>query len=284
MRLSPRLLKIAGLVPENSVVADVGTDHALLPVYLVVTGKCPRAIASDVRPGPLDAARQVVARFAAEGLVDLRLGPGLTVLRPHEADVLVLAGMGGRTITAILERSPDVCASARRLILQPMNATASLRRWLLNHGFGLAEEELVREGERIYEVLAAEAAVPGCAGRQGRDGAATTGGPAWPSEGEPARSGGMVTEAGLEVGPLLWERRHPLLREFLERKRERCRRILEQVEAGGLRADQRAAARFRDRLARFDRMLAILYAEAADPSLPGGGAAESPGAGPGSNG
>lgn len=256
LRLSPRLLKIAGLVPEHSVVADIGTDHALLPVYLVATGRCPRAVATDVKPGPLEAARRTVAAFGLERQVDLRLGFGATVLEPHEADVVVIAGMGGSAITAILDRSPNVLRTARRLILQPMNSSAAVRLWLLGHGFTLAEEELVREGQRIYEVLVAEPLpVVGRAGRGGEHaGAVEEGG----RDAAAAPGGELPDDLGLEVGARLWESRHPLLREFIEQKRDRCRRVLARIEAGGLRADHRACGRFREKLARLERLLTIL--------------------------
>lgn len=232
MRLSPRLFKIASLVPEKTVVADIGTDHALLPVYLVATGKCPRAIASDSRPGPLEAARATVSAFGVAGQVDLRLGYGLTVLSPREADVVVLAGMGGETILACLERSREVLGGVERLVLQPMTAAARVRRWLLARGFRLAAEELVREGDRIYEIIAAE-----------------------PGEEPPVSS--LLAEVGLEVGPRLWEGPHPLLRSFIADRLSRYRRILAQMTETGISAGE-ARGRFELKAAGLERLLAEL--------------------------
>lgn len=213
MRLSPRLLKIVGLIPANSVVADIGTDHALLPVYLVVTGRCPRVIATDVRPGPLEAARRTVEEFSASDAIELRLGHGLSVIEPREADVIVIAGMGGRAMTHILERSPEVALAARRLILQPMSGAALVRRWLISRGFRIAQEELAAEGGHIYEVIAAE---PGA---------------------EPSPDP-VVAAAEMEVGPRLWEEAHPLLGRLIAQKCERLRAIIRQMEASGLSRDE----------------------------------------------
>ncbi len=234
MRLSPRLLKIASLVPEGAVVADVGTDHALLPAYLVVTGKCPRAIATDVRPGPLAAARATLRELGVERQVELRLGYGLTVLKPREVDAVVIAGVGAHTAIAILERSPAVRASVRRFVLQPAKGAALLRRWLAEHGFRLVKEELAREGNRFHEVMAVEA---------GR---------------EEVRHP-LLLELGLEVGPRLWEERHPLLRAFLEDRLSRYRRILARIEASGLGGD-RASPRFRGKAEALEALLGELGA------------------------
>lgn len=236
MKLSPRLLRIAGLVPEDAVVADIGTDRALLPVYLVVTGRCQRAIATEVKPGPLEGARQTIRRFGVGGQVDLRLGYGLTVLEPHEADAVVIAGMGWRTIVAILERSPAVRATVRRFVLQPMDGAGALRRWLLDHGFRLAEEDLAREDDRYYEVLAAE-------------------------PGQEEKPFPPLAQLGLEVGPRLWERRHPLLRPFIEERLNRYRSLLARIERS--RLEREAAGAFARKARALEELLAALDGERA---------------------
>lgn len=229
VRLSPRLFKIASLIPERRVVADIGTDHALLPVYLVATGKCPRAIASDNRPGPLGAARATVSAFGVAGQVDLRLGYGLDVLSPREAEVVVLAGMGGETVLACLERAGAALEGVERLVIQPMTAAGRVRRWLLDHGFRLAAEELVREGDRIYEIVAAE-----------------------PGEEPPVPP--LLAEVGLEVGPRLWEGPHPLLRAFIADRLSRYRRILAQMAETGISSGT-ARSRFELKVAGLQRLL-----------------------------
>lgn len=153
--LGPRLCCLAGLVRPGSRLADIGTDHAALPVALVQAGTCPRAIASDVRTGPLASARHAVEAAGLGGRIELRLGDGLTVLAPDEADDIVIAGMGGETIAAILEGAPWLrrAPSPYRLLLQPMSRPEALRRYLLSGGFILEEEPVVQEGEHLYSVL-----------------------------------------------------------------------------------------------------------------------------------
>ena len=102
MELAKRLAVAAAYVPAGSVVADIGADHAYLPIYLVKTGRCARVIATELRSGPFQSALRQVAEHKLESNIDLRLGDGLTVLKPAEAGVLVLAGMGGNTIREIL--------------------------------------------------------------------------------------------------------------------------------------------------------------------------------------
>lgn len=250
MKLSPRLLRIAALVPRNAVVADIGTDHALLPAYLIAAGRSPRVIATDARPGPLEAARATARDLAGEGegRIDFRLGFGLSVLAPHEADAVVLAGLGGHTIIRILERSPEVCATVRRFILQPATAAGPLRRWLLAHGFRLLAEDLAREGGRFHEIIAA---APAPAPASAPD-------PAPSPAPDPALAAEpLLAELGLEVGPRLWEARHPLLRAFLEDRLARCRGILEQMSRSGLGAD-RALERYRHRARTLEALLARL--------------------------
>ena len=153
--LTPRLLAAAELVPPGARAADVGTDHGYLPVWLRQQGICETVIASDIRPGPLEAARASLRRYGVTG-VELRLCPGLEGIRPEEADAVVIAGMSGETMRDILA---DAAWDWRgkRLILQPMTKRAELLIWLYGHGLRLREERLAREGDRLYWVLCAEA-------------------------------------------------------------------------------------------------------------------------------
>ena len=105
LELSPRLALIAGWVPPGAKLADVGTDHAYLPVWLTLHGRVVSAIASDLRKGPLERARATGRTYGAEG-IDFRLGDGLAFIRPDEADTIVIAGMGGENIAQILAGAP----------------------------------------------------------------------------------------------------------------------------------------------------------------------------------
>ena len=160
--LSPRLAMAAGLVPgdrKNIRLADIGTDHAYLPVWLLQNRGADLAhvIAADLRPGPLDRARQTVRAAGLEGAVDFRLCDGLEGLRPGEADVIVIAGMGGETIAAILSAAPWTWREDCLLLLQPMSAQPQLRLWLQEHGYTIAREILTREGDTIYTTFQVKA-------------------------------------------------------------------------------------------------------------------------------
>ena len=161
--LDERLSLAASLYKPCDWGADIGTDHAYLPVYLVQSGVCSSAIASDIGEGPLDAARRTVTENGLTSEIALRLGDGLSTVSAEEIDDIAIAGMGGETIAAILEAAPWVQNEGIRLILQPMTRAEDLRRWLLTHGFSVLEEHLIRDKHHLYPVLAAEyTAAPVC--------------------------------------------------------------------------------------------------------------------------
>ena len=155
MNLDKRLGTAAALVRHGARVADIGTDHAYLPVYLVQTGVCPSAIASDIGKGPLEAARHTVTAAGLTDTISLRLGDGLAGIAPDEVDDIVIAGMGGETIAAILQAAPWVKNPTLRLILQPMTRAEDLRRFLLTNGFSVLQERLIQDSRHLYPVLAA---------------------------------------------------------------------------------------------------------------------------------
>jgi tRNA (adenine22-N1)-methyltransferase len=152
--LSPRLAAAAAFALKSKPLADIGTDHAYLPAYLVEQGAIPRAIAADVLPGPLEAARTTVAEAGLSDRIELRLGNGLQVLQPGEVATVTICGIGGPLIAEILSAGPT--EGLERLVLQPMGGEATLRRWLEANGWTLAQEQLVEDGGRIYVMMAAE--------------------------------------------------------------------------------------------------------------------------------
>ena len=163
IHLDKRLSAVANLVRPGSRLADIGTDHAYLPVRLVQTGVCPSAIASDIGAGPLEAARRTVTDNGLTSEIALRLGDGLSTVAADEVEDIAIAGMGGETIVAILKAAPWVKNTHLRLILQPMTRAEDLRRWLLTHGFTVLEEHLIADGRHLYPVLAAQyTAAPVC--------------------------------------------------------------------------------------------------------------------------
>lgn len=153
VELTPRLRMVGELVPPGVRLADVGTDHAYLPAALILEGKIPWAVAADLRQGPLARARETVRQAGLTGRVAFRLCDGLTGVRPDEVDAVVIAGMGGETIAAILAAAPWVRERDVPLILQPMSSFPDLRGWLRDSGFRILEERLAQEGETLYTAL-----------------------------------------------------------------------------------------------------------------------------------
>lgn len=153
LELTPRLQTVAELVPPGAALADVGTDHAYLPVSLLLRGRVERAIASDVRQGPLEAARRTARRYDCAHRMQFLLCDGLDGVAPGQADTVVVAGMGGETICAILSRAAWIKDPAVTLLLQPMSRQHLLRRFLWQAGFSIEKEQLAREGDRLYTVM-----------------------------------------------------------------------------------------------------------------------------------
>ena len=150
MELSPRLQAVADQVPEGAVFADIGTDHAYLPVWLLLNGRIDHAIAADLREGPLARARETAAQYGVTDRVSFRLCDGLTGIRAGETDVIAIAGMGGETIASILAAAP--WTRECKLLLQPMTSFPDLRFWLQQNGYMIENEKVVREGERLYSI------------------------------------------------------------------------------------------------------------------------------------
>lgn len=150
LQLQPRLRLLADLVPRGARLADVGTDHGYLPVYLLQKGAIRTAIASDVGAEPLAHARRTAAEYGVE--LDCRHCDGLAGIAPDEVDTVVIAGMGGETIIAILTAAPWA-KDGPLLILQPMTRQELLRSWLPENGYCFAKEALVRDKGVLYPIF-----------------------------------------------------------------------------------------------------------------------------------
>lgn len=174
MELTARLRAVADLIPQGGRLADVGTDHAYLPVWLLLRGRISQAIASDLREGPLARARETARQYHVEQYMDFRLCDGLSAIRPEETDAVAIAGMGGETIAAILGRAP--WTREKHLVLQPMTSFPELRLWLQQNGYKILKEHTAREGKRLYTIWSVRggsmlplSAGELWAGRQGRE-------------------------------------------------------------------------------------------------------------------
>ena len=155
INLSERLLAIAQEVGKGETVADIGTDHGFLPLYLWEKGISPKVIMTDISQGSLAKARENCSRWYPDTKFDLRLGDGIGPIDRGEADTAVIAGMGGILITEILKKDLDKAKELKKLILQPRNNIGILRHWLYNSGFSIINEKLVREGRFICEIITA---------------------------------------------------------------------------------------------------------------------------------
>jgi len=153
MPLSPRLEAIAGLIPPGSRVADVGTDHGHLAVFLIRQEIAPFVIATDVAAGPLEAARRSAERAGITEELDFRLANGLDAVSPHEIDAVVIAGMGGETMAGILHRAPWLKSEPYHLILQPQSKVPELIDFLSEEGYCILEQHTVEDSGRDYIIF-----------------------------------------------------------------------------------------------------------------------------------
>ncbi|MBP5254321.1 MAG: SAM-dependent methyltransferase [Lachnospiraceae bacterium] len=145
--------KIIGMVPECRTAADIGTDHGFLPIALVRRGKAGSAIASDLRKGPLAAARAHIEEAGLSGRIETRLGSGLSTVRPGEADVIVIAGMGGMLMRDILLNGQETARSASSWVLSPHTDRDAVRRTVYELGFRIEDEDMAEEDGKYYPVL-----------------------------------------------------------------------------------------------------------------------------------
>lgn len=160
--LSPRLYAVAGGVPGCGTLADVGTETAALPAYLLSAGRCRRAIAVDRSPQAISSARRRLQQLDVTERCDLRLGDGLSPLRPGEADAIVISGVGARSIIHMLDADLARLVGQRAvpvLVLQPMSEPHLLRHWILRRGRSLGvtllRESLAEDAGRYYHVMIA---------------------------------------------------------------------------------------------------------------------------------
>ena len=159
IELGERLTRVSSFVPNGSMVCDVGSDHAYLPVYLIQNDQISCAIAGEVVEGPYLSAKQTVRDYRMEDRIEVRLGDGLKILsKEDEITAVTICGMGGELISRILEAgySGGHLNGRERLILQPNVAEHFVREWLMNHSYHIVEETVVEDNHRLYEIIVAE--------------------------------------------------------------------------------------------------------------------------------
>jgi tRNA (adenine22-N1)-methyltransferase len=227
--LSKRLEAIAELITPGNVVADVGTDHGYIPIRLVQQEKCPRAIAMDLREGPLARASEHIRRCGLSERIETRLSDGTKALRAGEADTIVCAGMGGDLILHILTDGEEVCRSARELILQPQSEIARVRRYLREHEYSITAENMILEDGKYYPMMRV---LP--LSETGMDNEATE-----------------YREVYDLYGRLLLQEKHPILRQYLEREEKQLTDILGELDR------QSASEKLKNRRAEIEKKLEL---------------------------
>lgn len=191
MELSKRLRAVAELVTPGYRIADIGTDHAYVPIWLVKEGRIPGAVAMDVNEGPLLRAREHIKEYGLEDKIRTRRSDGLRELEVHEADSMIAAGMGGALIIRILSQDPQKTALFKECILQPQSEIEKVRRFLIENQYVIEKESMVYEDGKYYPMIRA---VPG------------------KQERIPYR------EEEYEYGRILLREKNAVLKEYLERE------------------------------------------------------------------
>ena len=206
IELSARMQALVNMVSEGSVVCDVGCDHGWVSIYLVQKGIASKVYAMDVRTGPLERAKEHIARYQLEEAIETRLSDGLTNLQAGEADCMICAGMGGPLMMKILTEGREKAKVMKELILQPQSELAMFRRFLREEGYRIVAEDMVLEDGKFYpmmKVVPTEEVLP-------------------------------VNEEKQDVydayGELLLMQRHPVLEEFLIKGKEHVQGLLRHLK------------------------------------------------------
>ncbi|MEK3934171.1 tRNA (adenine(22)-N(1))-methyltransferase TrmK [Sporosarcina sp. FSL W7-1349] len=153
-QLSDRLASVASFVPDGAFIADIGSDHAYLPCFLVKSGKVKKAIAGEVVKGPYESAVRNVQREGLTEAITVRMADGLSAVREEDGvDVITIAGMGGPLIVSILEKGLEALSTVRRIVAQPNINAKVIREWAVANGWFIVDEAIVKEDGKIYEVL-----------------------------------------------------------------------------------------------------------------------------------
>lgn len=207
MQLSKRLLAVSEMVSSGFCLADIGTDHGYIPIYLIEKERIPSAIAMDVNRGPLERARIHIREHGLEECIRIRLSDGLEKLAPGEADTVLIAGMGGMLTIRILEEGRKVLESVRELILQPQSDIREVRAFLEKSGYRIDDENMIEEDGKFYPMMRA----------------------VWKCEKSNEQcdrgAGAPLTELELRYGPVLLKKNPPVLQKYLERERRLMLRV-----------------------------------------------------------
>ncbi|MBM7617051.1 tRNA (adenine22-N1)-methyltransferase [Weissella uvarum] len=200
LHLSDRLAAVAAYVPDGARLADIGSDHAYLPANLLLNQRINFAIAGEVAKGPLQNAEEEIARHHLTDVLKPRLADGLAAVMPEDdIDTVVIAGMGGRLITNILEAGHQHGEHYAHLILQANTDVAAVRSWLMKHHYRITAERMILDDGHYYEIVVAE---PGMA---------------------------EYSDQALQFGPLNIAEQASVWREYWQREQQRLQSIMQQL-------------------------------------------------------
>lgn len=229
IEVSQRLKQLADMLPGVAAIADIGTDHAQLLIYLIQQGRIQKGIGVDVVEGPYQTARQNVKSSALEDLIEIRKGDGLAPIKPGEAELVVIAGLGGKTIQGILERKPEVVNSLDWLLLQPMSQAGPLRQYVQSMGWRIKRETLVEDREIIYPIILAE---PGYMQ--------------------------ALTRWEAEYGPIILKEKPQLLTKLIKRDLQARQKILDQITKSNQHESRLRAEQIKEECAELEGLLGCL--------------------------
>lgn len=204
MKLSHRLETIASFVHRGSKIADIGTDHGYIPIYLIEKGQVASALAMDIGKGPLERAKAHIKEHGLEQRIETRLSDGLQMLLPGEVETVIIAGMGGELLIHIMEQGTHMWDSVRQWILSPQSDIGRVRHFLADRGFSIHRETMVKDEGKYYTVM--EAVWNGKS-------------PDWKNE-----------ERYLQYGKYLIQEGHPVLAEYLKKEKKKTVSIIAFLE------------------------------------------------------
>ena len=207
IHLSKRLKALANMVTDGNRLADIGTDHGYIPIYLCQTGKIPSALAMDIGKGPLQQAQTHIAEHGLSEQIKTRLSDGMAALQFGEADTILIAGMGGGLVMKILSEGAEKLTGKEELILQPQSEIALVREFLRVRNFQILNEDMILEDGKYYPMMKV-------------------------SQQKAAEQTKILPQEVADAfGPVLLQKRHPVLKEWLERDLRTTNSVIEQLSA-----------------------------------------------------
>ncbi len=202
MELSKRLQAVADLLSEGLVVADVGTDHGYIPIYLLESGKSPKAFAMDINEGPLIRAKEHIAAHHLSEKIEIRQSDGVRAIKPNECEAVVVAGMGGALAVKIMDEGVEVFKNLKEFILQPQSELEKVRIYLYKNGYRVVDEDMVLEDGKYYPMMKVV-----CGKTQN------------------------YSLPQLRYGKILLQKKHPILQKFLVKELQVKEEIVKKLQA-----------------------------------------------------